>query len=174
MTTEQRVAALTDQERATFAAIADHLIPAAHDMPSAAEAVNDDRIEFVLRARPDLEQQLKAALRSDLGSDVQGRLAALAHEATNLAALQLVIVGGYYTDKRVRELIGYPGQMAIEVKSWLVPEYLEEGLIDAVLPLGPKRRDPQTGPRASTASIRPSSRYSGTSHDLTSIAIWPG
>ena len=142
------VGALTDEERATFAAIADHLIPAAHDMPSAAEIVGDDRIEFVLRARPDLEQPLRASLRPDLGSDVQARLDALAHEATNLAALQLAVVGGYYTDKRVRELIGYPGQMAIEVKSWLVPEYLEEGLIDAVLARGPKWRDPQTGVRA--------------------------
>ena len=46
------------------------------------------------------------------------------------------IVGGYYTDKRVRELIGYPGQMAIDVRSWRVPEYIEEGLIDAVLARG--------------------------------------
>jgi hypothetical protein len=38
--------------------------------------------------------------------------------------------------------------MAIEVKSWLVPQYLEEGLIDAVLARGPKWRDPQTGTRA--------------------------
>jgi hypothetical protein len=84
----------------------------------------------------------------DLGSDVQARLHALANEPTNLAALQLTIVAGYYTDKRVRELIGYPGQMAIEVKSWRVPEYLEEGLIDAVLARGPVWRDPSTGARA--------------------------
>jgi len=111
-------------ERATFAAIADRLIPAAHGMPSAADVDSDDRIAFVLRARPDLVDPLKAALRPDLGDDVQGRLDALANEPANLAALQLTIVAGYYTDKQVRELIGYPGQMAIEVKSWLVPEYL--------------------------------------------------
>jgi hypothetical protein len=38
--------------------------------------------------------------------------------------------------------------MAIEVKSWLVPPYLEEGLIDAVLARGPAWRDPTTGERA--------------------------
>src|SRR3954452_10940338 len=141
-------------ERATFAAIADHLIPAAHGMPSAGDVVDDDRIAFVLRARPDLNEPLRAALRLDLGGDVQGRLNALANEPTNLAALQLIIVAGYYTDKRVRELIGYPGQMAIEVKSWLVPQYLEEGLIDAVLTRGPIWRDPSTGARA-TASNQP-------------------
>jgi hypothetical protein len=135
-------------ESTTFAAVADFLIPAAHGMPSAADVVNDDRVAFVLRARPDLTEPLRAALRTDLGRDVQTRLNALVNEPTNLAALQLTIVAGYYTDKRVRELIGYPGQMAIEVKSWLVPEYLEEGLIDAVLARGPVWRDPSTGARA--------------------------
>lgn len=151
MTTEQMSAppaALTADELATFAAIAGHLIPAAHGMPSAAEVVDAARLDFVLRARPDMFEPLQAALRPDLGADVQARLDALAHEGANLGALQLAIVAGYYTDKRVRELIGYPGQMAIEVKSWLVPQYLEEGLIDAVLARGPKWRDPQTGARA--------------------------
>jgi hypothetical protein len=135
-------------ELATFAALGDHLIPAAHGMPSAAEVVNEDRIEFVLRARPDLAEPLQASLRPELGPDVEGRLDALASEPANLGALQLAIVAGYYTDKRVRELIGYPGQMAIDVKSWLVPEYLDEGHIDAVLARGPVWRDPRTGTRA--------------------------
>jgi hypothetical protein len=134
---------------ATFAAIADHLIPAAHGMPGAAQVVGDDRLRFVLTARPDLGEPLAAALRPELGDDVATRLAALERdEPGNLAALQLVIVAGYYTDKRVRELIGYPGQEAIEVKSWLVPEYIDEGLIDAVIARGPVWRDPATGVRA--------------------------
>lgn len=139
---------LSDDERATFAAIADHLIPAAHGMPSAAEVVTDDRLLFVLRARPDLAEPLITALRAELGADVSDRLARLADEPTNLSALQLAIVSGYYTDKRVRELIGYPGQMALEVRSWEYPVYLEEGLIDAVLARGPVWRDPSTGQRA--------------------------
>ena len=141
-------AALTPNERATLAAVADQLIPAAHGMPSAAEVVTDDRLDFVLTHRPDLADPLKAALRPDLGSDVTGRLNALSSEPTNLGALQLTIVAGYYTEKRVRELIGYPGQEAIEVKSWLYPQYLEEGLIDAVMARGPVWRDPDTGERA--------------------------
>jgi hypothetical protein len=145
--------ALSPDERATLTAIADHLIPAAHDMPSAAEVVTDDRLRFVLRARPDLADPLKAALRQDLGNDVADRLARLAQEPTNLSALQLTIVGGYYTDKGVRELIGYPGQMAIELRSWELPSYLEEGLIDAVLARGSVWRDPATGKRAVDASV---------------------
>jgi hypothetical protein len=139
---------LDDRERATFAAIADQLIPAADGMPSAAEVVDDARLAFVLRARPDLADPLKAALREGLGDDVTERLATLAAEPASLSALQLSIVGGYYTDTRVRELIGYPGQMAIELRSWEYPVYLEEGLIDAVLARGPVWRDPSTGTRA--------------------------
>ncbi len=139
---------LDDGERATLAAIADHFIPAADGMPSAAEVLTDDRLDFVVRARPDLAEPLKAALRPDLGPDVRDRLATLAGEPTNLSALQLSIVGGYYTDRRVRELIGYPGQVAIELRSWEYPVYLEEGLIDAVLARGPVWRDPATGRRA--------------------------
>ena len=144
---------LSDEERATFAAVADLLIPAAHGMPSAAEVLTDDRLQFVLRARPDLGDPLKAALRPDLGANVADRLARLADEPTNLSALQLAIVGGYYTDTRVRELIEYPGQMAIELRSWEYPTYLEEGLIDAVLARGSVWRDPATGKRAVDSSV---------------------
>jgi hypothetical protein len=139
---------LSADELATFTAIADHLIPAAHGMPSAAEVATEDRLHFVLRSRPDLGEPLKAALRPELGSSVADRLTRLADEPTNLAALQLVLVSGYYTDKGVRELIAYPGQMAIELRSWELPFYLEEGLIDAVMARGPVWRDPSTGQRA--------------------------
>ena len=143
-------ATLLDRDaRQRFAVIAGPLIPAAHGMPSAAEVVDDRRLAFVLGARPDLVDPLQAALRADLGDDVATRLAALAeYEPATLHALQLVIVGGYYTDMRVRDLIGYHGQEAIEVKSWRVPEYLEEGLIDAMLARGAVWRDPETGQRA--------------------------
>lgn len=147
------MASLDPIARATLAAVADHLIPAAHGMPSAADVLTDDRVSFVIAARADLLEPLKSALRPQLGADPAARLAALAtDEPDNLAALQLVIVGGYYTDKRVRELIGYNGQEAIEVKSWLMPQYLEEGLIDKVLERGPVWRDPQTGKRAIVAN----------------------
>lgn len=143
---------LDDGQARTLAAIADHLIPSAHGMPSAADVVTDDRLRFVLTARPDLGEPLTAAIRPELGADPQARLDFLGvNEPAHLGALQLVIVAAYYTDRRVRELIGYPGQMAIEVKSWLYPQYLEEGLIDAVLARGPVWRDPATGKRAATS-----------------------
>ena len=48
------LASLDAAERATLSAIADRLIPAAHGMPSAADVLGDDRLRFVLNARPDL------------------------------------------------------------------------------------------------------------------------
>jgi hypothetical protein len=157
MTVQQQTAtdplgALDSGARGRLAAIADLLIPNAHGMPSAADILTDDRLSFVLRARPDLVEPLQAALRPELGDEPQARLDALAGEAESLGALQLVIVASYYTDRGVRDLIGYPGQMAIEVKSWIYPAYLEEGLIDAVLARGPVWRDPATGKRAVNAS----------------------
>ena len=146
------LASLDATERATLGAVAGALIPAAHGMPSAAEILTDERLRFVLRARPDLVEPLRTALRPGLGDDVRGRLDALGRDAPAvLAAMQLVIVAGYYTDARVRELIGYPGQAAIEIRSWEYPVYLEEGLIDAVLARGPVWRDPATGQRAVVA-----------------------
>jgi hypothetical protein len=148
MTTEE-LATLSAAERATLAAIADRLIPAAGDMPSAGEIVDDDRLRFVLNARPDLLEPLRAALRPELGDDPKARLDGLGRdEPATLYALQLVIVSGYYTDPRVRELIGYPGQVALTLRSWEVPAYIDEGLVDAVLARGPVWRDPATGVRA--------------------------
>ena len=145
---------LGTDERATLGAVAERLIPAAQGMPSAAEVLSDDRLRFVLAARPDLAEPLQTALRAELGDDVDARLEALGRDApADLYALQLVIVGGYYTDRRVRDLIGYPGQMAITVRSWEYPAYLEEGLIDTVLARGPVWRDPTTGQRAISTEI---------------------
>ena len=41
-------------------------------MPSAADVLGDDRLRFVLNARPDLLEPLRAALRRELGDDVAG------------------------------------------------------------------------------------------------------
>jgi hypothetical protein len=146
------LARLDAAEIATLRGVADRLIPASGDMPSAADVLSDARVRFVLTARPDLLGPLRAALRPDLGDDVGARLEVLGRdEPATLHALQLVIVGGYYTDAQVRDLIGYPGQMALELRSWEYPAYLEEGLIDAVLARGPVWRDPSTGQRAVVA-----------------------
>jgi hypothetical protein len=155
MTTDATAASasLTDAERALLSRVADHLIPAAHGMPSAAQVLTDERLRFVLTARPDLLEPIRRALRAGLADDPAERVAALAaDDPAALGALQLAIVAGYYTDRRVRELIGYPGQEPITIRSWEVPAYVEEGLIDRVLARGPVWRDPETGQRAVVAN----------------------
>lgn len=143
------VLGLDTARRATFAAVADHLIPAAHDMPSAGDVVGDARLRFVLTARPDLGEPLRAALRAELGVDPAARLAALERdEPAGHAVLLQVVVFGYYTDADVRARLGYPGQEARTLYSWKVPDFIEEGLTDQVLARGPVWRDPTTGRRA--------------------------
>jgi hypothetical protein len=148
------LASLDATERATLAAVADRLIPEAHGMPSAAGVVDEGRLRFVLNARPDLLEPLRAALRPELGEETTARLDALGRdEPAVLYALQLVIVAAYYTDSGVRELIGYPGQMAIDLRTFGYPAYFEEGLIDAVLARGAVWRDPSTGQRAVVSGV---------------------
>jgi len=145
--------AIDADRRATFAAVADHLIPAAHGMPSAGEVVGEERLRFVLDSRPDLAEPLAASLRPELGADPAARLATLDREAPDQgAALVQVIVFGYYTDADVRARLGYPGQEAKQLYSWKVPDFVEEGLIDKVLARGPVWRDPATGRRAVLAT----------------------
>jgi len=141
--------------RATFAAIADRLIPEAHGMPSAGAVVREARLRFVLTARPDLFEPLLQALRPELGDDPAGRLATLERDEPDAhGALLLAVVGGYYTDKDVRDRLGYPGQEAKTLYSWQYPVYLEEGLIEPVLARGPIWRDPATGRRAQAGARR--------------------
>ncbi len=131
---------------ATLAALAARLIPAAHGMPSAGDVIDDRRLRFVLEARPDLAEPLRAALRAGLPDDPAARLAALERDEPDVhAALLLVIVGAYYTDKVVRERLHYPGQEARVLQSWKYPVYLEEGLLDGVQARGAIWRDPATG-----------------------------
>ena len=134
--------------RAVLAALADALVPAAHGMPSAGVVVDDARLAFVLGARPDLAEQLWAALRPELGDDPAERLQRLAAEPDLIATVQLVVVAGYYTDAGVRAAIGYPGQQARPVSALDYPTYLPEGLIDAVVDRGPIWRDPSDPGRA--------------------------
>jgi hypothetical protein len=133
-------------QRAALTVLAAYLIPAAHGMPSAGDVIDERRLRFVLEARPDLVEPLRAALRAGLPDDPAPRLTALERDEPDVhAALLLVIVGAYYTDKVVRERLRYPGQEAKVLQSWKYPVYLEEGLLDGVQARGAIWRDPTTG-----------------------------
>ena len=146
--------ALDPDRRVAFSAVADVLIPAAHGMPSAGTVIGDARLRFVLTTRPDLVEPLRAALRPELGPDAAARFGILERdEPEHHAALMAAVVFGYYTDRDVRERLGYPGQEAKQLYSWKVPQYIEEGLTDQVLARGPVWRDPVTGRRADQGAV---------------------
>jgi hypothetical protein len=143
------LAALDPRARAALSAVAGHLIPEAQGMPSAADVIGDARLRFVLTARGDLIEPLLAALRPGLGDEPATRLAALERDDPEAhAALISTIVFAYYTDRDVRDRLGYPGQEAKQLYSWKVPDFIEEGLTDLVIARGPIWRDPATGRRA--------------------------
>jgi hypothetical protein len=129
---------------------ADELIPAAHDMPAAGEVgVAGRQLDRVLTARPDLAEPLARALAEADPADRDGSLARLlerdreAHDA-----LLLVVAGGYYIDPGVRRRIGYTGQQPVEVRPEIIPNYVEEGLIEPLLERGPVYRpvdEPEPG-----------------------------
>ena len=151
------LAAFDEERRHTLSSVADLLIPAAHGMPSAGDVIGDARLRFVLKSRPDLAEPLLAALRPDLGDEPARRLESLERdEPEHHAALLQAVVFAYYTDRGVRERLGYPGQLAKELYSWKLPPYIEEGLTAQVLARGPIWRDPATGRRA--AAQRPTGR----------------
>ena len=90
------------------------LIPEAHGMPSAGAIVDDARLRFVLGARPDLRRAAPggaaARARRRPGRAPGARWSATSRTTTRRCCWS--VVGGYYTDKDVRERLGYPGQEA--------------------------------------------------------------
>ncbi len=127
-----------DALRDRLRAFADVLIPAAHDMPSAGEVgVADRQLDVVLGARPDLAEPLARAVAQADPADHEGSLARLrADDRAAHDALLLAIVGGYYIDRDVRRRLGYTGQVPVEVRPEIIPNYVDEGLMEPLLARG--------------------------------------
>jgi len=113
------------------------------------------RVDYVRQAAVLSADGLPLGSSHGLSQADTEHLAALAADRPDLlAALQLVIVGAYYTDRDVRQRLAYPGQLAKTLQSWRYPVYLEEGLLDGVLARGAIWRDPATGRTAVEARPR--------------------
>jgi hypothetical protein len=130
------------EQRDRLRRFADQLIPAAHGMPAASEVgVADRQLDRVLAARPDLADPLTRAVAGADPDDWEASLERLrdgdreAHDA-----LVLVVAGGYYIDQGVRQRLGYDGQRPVEVRPEIIPNYVEEGLIEPLLARGPVYR----------------------------------
>jgi hypothetical protein len=149
---------VTDDVRRRLTRIADELIPAAEGMPAAGDVdVGGTQLDLVLRTLPDLQPHLLRALSwsepPDSGIDWVRQLQV--EDADAYFALTVAVVGAYYTHPEVRRLLEYPGQLG---KPVLIeyPEYVTEGLLDAVLERGPIYRDPGQVASLSTPTVNES------------------
>jgi hypothetical protein len=97
-----------------LAQVADLLIPAGAEMPSASGADPAGMYTArVLSLRPDLAPALERALERSSHADTLAALTeALTDDAEAFATLTFVVAAAYFLNPDVRKKIGYPGQVA--------------------------------------------------------------
>ncbi len=106
---------LTARERAVLAELADVLIPAGPEMPSASEAgVAGEWLDAVLSARPDLVDPLKAILAS-AGDVPAAEAVERLREGGGFGVLAEIVPNAYYMNPAIRDRIGYPLQQAVPI-----------------------------------------------------------
>lgn len=127
--------AFTSEERARLRSLADALIPASDQMPSASGAgVADAQLDRVLRARPDLAAPLRDALGVDASATASSPATSAAESPETMPRiLRYVVAAAYYLSPEVRAALGYDPEHVVPVSVQGYPEYVEEGLLDSVL-----------------------------------------
>jgi len=126
--------ALNDDARARLAALADALIPAGDDMPSASEAgVAGEWLDAVLAAEPGFGPPLAAVLVDADVADPDGELRRIeSTDPDGWGTLTTVVAGAYFLNPAIAERVGYPGRRAIPVDADPTHDWLEDGLLDSV------------------------------------------
>jgi choline dehydrogenase-like flavoprotein len=118
-------------ERRRLGELGEVLVPAGNGMPSARQAgVPAEHLDWVLAARPDLIGALRRALAGPEGEGVRWLCALRSQDKEAHDALVFTVLAAYYHCPRVRELIGYPGQVPRVVTREGFPAYVAEGLLD--------------------------------------------
>jgi choline dehydrogenase-like flavoprotein len=134
---------LSTEEKERLIAMGNHLIPAVDDLPGAGTLIVQQKLlERVLCARPDVCAPLRRALAEPQG---------MANDREAWMALVTTVAGGYYLHQKVRERIGYEGQVPRQTRPDNYPAYLAEGLLDHLLDDEWKRRWEHSQP--ATAAI---------------------
>ena len=130
---------LSPDDRATFAALADFLIPRHGPLPAASEAgATADLLDRVLASRPDIVADLMrglAAARGKEASQAANHISQSDPAAFN--ALTLAASAAYYMSEQVKAAIGYPGQDKAPYDPHETPTYLTNGMIERVTRRGP-------------------------------------
>ena len=135
---------VNEEQRATFAALAEVLIPAADGQLSASEA--DPRgkwLDRAVSARPDLGPALLAVLEGAAGKSPADEARRLHDEDTEgFRALSTIVQGAYFMNLKVRKRIRFPGQGKRPPFSDEAEYDLRDGLLDPVIERGPIHRKP--------------------------------
>lgn len=100
---------LTSEQRDVFATLAEILIPASDDMPSAATAeVSGTLLDQVLGYRPDLVDAFTEALTFSEGRDAESALDGLvAEHPDQFEALTVLAAGAYFLSPAVKVAMPY-------------------------------------------------------------------
>ncbi len=137
--------------RAQLARVADVLVPAYGEMPSASSVgIAGDLLDKALRARPDLAEDCRRAVTVCANPPTPEALDQLANEDPDaFGALMVLVLGGYYMSSDVKKLLHYAGQEALRIDIGELPAYIEEALLDEVIDRGPiYRTTPPDGPQS--------------------------
>jgi hypothetical protein len=128
-----------EEDRRTYARLADVLIPAKDQYPSASQAgVAGVLLDVVLRSRPDLSGGLRGVLSSAKGQDPSEFVFGLEKEDPEaFGVLTILVRGAYFMNPTVRRLFGYRGQLAEPIDYEARPEYLEDDILQPVIQRGP-------------------------------------
>ena len=117
---------------ALFEAMADQLIPASKDMPSASQAnVGTTGITQVLSFRPDLDVIIESILKQCEGKSAEAAIKSLA--PGDFATFAEVVASAYFMNEEVRAKLHYHGQQPKPI----VPEKIDPALLKPVLDRGP-------------------------------------
>ena len=131
---------LTSAERQLFAVLADLVIPAGNDFPSASEAgVAHEGLDQLLAVRPDLLDPLKSLLVGARDRSAPEFLRELqTNDPAAFAVLAESVPGAYFLNPQVRAKLKYDGQSgrAIDPRE----DYLDDGLLQSVIDRGPTYR----------------------------------
>jgi len=110
---------LTEAERTVLAGLAEVLVPAWKNMPSAGDvALAGAPIDAALQSRPDLAPSLRRLLAECAGVDPLRAVERLSQERpAEFSLLLQAVAGAYYMHPRVRQALGYGGQRRLEPSS---------------------------------------------------------
>ena len=133
----------TATNRETLAGLADVLIPASKTMPSASDVgVEGELLDRLLDVRGDIADDLQRVLDWAAPLDAEEAVSTLrTDDDAGFQTLTFAVAGCYLMDKRVGELLRYPGQEAKQVDPFDYVSYVEEGLLEPVISRGPIFRE---------------------------------